>query len=195
MVACYEGDFSQARRLVEESLRFWQQRGHPRWIAGMLNRRSVIATYEGHLTAARADAEESLRLYQQVGDAYSAANAQRQLARCLIRQGEIDRADALLRSALAAQTRSNAKRTLLATLEAIALLDATRHESERSVRLLGACAALRQTFAAPLPPVESQAQASVLADLDKALGPQTFQRAQEEGRRLTLQQAISEALP
>jgi hypothetical protein len=81
------------------------------------------------------------------------------------------------------------------TLDGLAGLAAYQHQPERSARLLGAAAALREAINAPLVHVDdmrdySRFVSATQAQLDEA----PFAMAWAEGQAMTLEQAIAYAL-
>jgi hypothetical protein len=67
-------------------------------------------------------------------------------------------------------------------------------QPRRGVRLLGAADRLRETIGAPLPPQEQVDHERRLAALRAALDEPTFDAAWAEGRAMTLEEAVAEAM-
>jgi len=87
-----------------------------------------------------------------------------------------------------------AKKDIAKTLEGFAGLAAAQGQAERALCLAGAAAALCEAIGAPLPPVEQAWLDRRLEPARQALTEKARKAAQEEGRMMTLEQAIEYAL-
>ncbi len=66
--------------------------------------------------------------------------------------------------------------------------------AEQAARLFGAAAALRDAIGAPLPPSDQTDVDRGVAAARGAMGDEAFQAAWEQGRSMSLDQAVEEAL-
>jgi hypothetical protein len=78
-------------------------------------------------------------------------------------------------------------------LENFALIAMAQGQPERAVHLFGAAEALRAKIGAPGRLIDREAHARLLLDARGRLGEPAFSRAQEEGRAMTLDEAIARA--
>ncbi len=78
-------------------------------------------------------------------------------------------------------------------VEAVARL-AVEQDPERAVRLVGACAAIREAGGGRPPPWLKRRGQAVRAEAERILGPEEVQRIWEEGRGMRTEQAIAYAL-
>jgi len=79
-------------------------------------------------------------------------------------------------------------------LEELAKLAGVKGQRERAVRLLGAAESLREAIGAPMYLPERSDYEQIVTELRSALGDEAFAVAWEEGRTMTLEQAIAYAL-
>ena len=81
-----------------------------------------------------------------------------------------------------------------ANLEGLARLAELQKRWERVARLLAAAATIRERIGAPLAAVEATSDSAVLAKARTRLGKSSFMAAWEVGGRLSVEQAVDEAL-
>jgi hypothetical protein len=110
------------------------------------------------------------------------------------RQGEVARAEALQREALALHRERGDPRRCAEGLEQLASTVGVAGQGERAARLLGAAAALREALGAPQPAQDRADMEQAVAAVRGALGEKTWVAAFEAGQALTLEEAIAEAL-
>jgi hypothetical protein len=83
---------------------------------------------------------------------------------------------------------------IAAALEAIAALNARENKMEPAARLWGAAERLREEIGSPLPPAEREEYDCAVSAARQARGDEAFLAAWEQGRALTLEQAVKYAL-
>jgi hypothetical protein len=86
------------------------------------------------------------------------------------------------------------KRGIARLLECFACSAAVQFECERSLRLAGAAAALRQDIGVPLAPAEQAKLEESLQPARRALTDTAIDRAWSEGLALTVEKAVEEVL-
>lgn len=74
------------------------------------------------------------------------------------------------------------------------MLAMTLGDSARTVRLYSAATALRYVLGAPLPPIDHERYAGVLAAARGRLDAETYDLGIIEGRRWTVEKAVEESL-
>jgi tetratricopeptide (TPR) repeat protein len=90
------GDYSQARRLYEESLHIAEELGDRAGVARVLHNLGVLAQQQGDYGQARQFYEESLRISEELGDRAEVASLLHNLGSVLQALGELGRAEDLL---------------------------------------------------------------------------------------------------
>ncbi len=158
-----EGDYPRARTLYAECLSIFRGLGDKTGVAWSLNSQGDVARDQGDSATARTLYEQGLTIFREVGD-------RRGIAATLADQGNLAReqrdcaaAQSLHRESLSIFQELDQKRGIARLLECFACTAATQLQAERSLRLAGAAAALRQYIGAPLTPAE-QAELEVILD-------------------------------
>ena len=109
-------------------------------------------------------------------------------------QGNYDTAATHLEEGLKLFQQARDKIGMTVSLERLAALASARGQTVRAVRLFGAAAELRTVIGWPRPPVDRSYYESLLAAARTQLDEATFATAWAEGRAMTLEQAIADAL-
>jgi predicted ATPase/DNA-binding XRE family transcriptional regulator len=193
-VAYSQGDHTGATQLFEECLEIRRQLGDTRGTARVLNNLSVLARDSGHVEHMADLADEALVLSRQVGD-------QEGIALALVSLG------------VAAQLRQNLAEAMLLLKQSLSLFAELRHwreiaeciellggvychlgQVDRAGLLLGAAEVLIESVGlVPLPADRFEYQQTVTA-LRDALGEDRLAARWAEGRALTPDSAVLEAL-
>jgi non-specific serine/threonine protein kinase len=192
-VALYQGDGTRARSLYEDSLAIYRMAGNAQGMADALSHLGVLALYRGDVGASRALHEESLALWRQVEDGLGIAWAVSQLGKVALHETDNAHARDLFRASLLQHRELGDQWGLAEALEGLACVAAAADQPGHALRLAGAAAMLRARLNTALP-LAGQ------ADLERRLAPvrQALSEAATAlwaaGRRLTVEQAIDEAL-
>lgn len=194
MVDYYNGDTPSAIRRFEESLTIRRQVGNPLWVANSLGNLGMMALDSGDYERARAAIEESLGLERATGDRAAIAVSLNNLGKVVSAEGDYGRARALYGEALNINRDLGDQWGLTYLLEDLGVLAGLTGQPERALRLVGAAAALRDSINAPLAPPEQATLTSALAPARAALGPEQQAAALSQGRSMTPEQAVAEAL-
>lgn len=191
IVARFQGDLAESRRLNEESLLQFRQIGD-RWrVAQSLNNLGNVARDSSDYEYARRVLEESLKLSRRLGSRWGIANTLSSLTNLLLRIGERDEVGILLDESLALNRELGDRNAIAYCLEDYAGLAAGEGQAERSLRLAGAAAALRESIGAPLPPAEQSALDALLAPARALLDTTQATVAWEHGRAMSFDDAIA----
>jgi ATP/maltotriose-dependent transcriptional regulator MalT len=188
------GDLAAARSFLDESLEIGRRSGHEPGIARSLIYLGVSCLTGGDHTSARAYLTESLETFRRLDDKFW-INA------CLVHLGYVDCEEG---DHVAARSRflQMAETAPLAqfpwgatyTLEGFARLAAAEGQATRALRLGGATAALRQTYGVAIGPSRQVAFRRALGPAWQALDEEECRTVFEEGRAMTLEEAIAYAL-
>ena len=188
-----QGDFAAARALYEESLAIRRAVEDRPGIAMSLLNLGSIAHGQGDLATARALLEESLALQRQTGYQQGIANALNNLGNVVRCLGDFATARALLEEGLILWVGLENRECIAHSLEAMAGVAAGQSQTSRSVRLLAAASALRQTGGCPLATAETEEIDGWIASARAALGEAAFGIAWEAGQAMTWEQAVEYA--
>jgi predicted ATPase len=187
-----QGDYARAIVLFEESQVLWRELNDRFWIAGGFAGRGDVLLNQGDATQAAASFQQALILFRELGYYRNMAWALRGLGRAAHMQGDDVRAFALLVESMTSFGERQEWLGVGACLAAIAGVWGSRGQPARAARLFGASQGLRGTSAAPIGAVVDYARdvANVRSQLDES----TFAAAWDEGRAMTVEQAIAYAL-
>jgi tetratricopeptide (TPR) repeat protein len=192
--ANHQGDLATTRSLLEDSLALFREVGD-RWsMARVLGDLGEVMTAQGDYPAARRIYEQGLTLWRALGNRQGIANLQNGLGYVVTEEGDFEGALALFTEALAIRRESGDPARLAWSLAGFAYLAAARGQAARAVRLAGAADALRELSG-------MRAATSSIAKLERrlvearaALGEAATASSWAEGRLMTLEAALADAL-
>ena len=170
-----QGDNNRASSLYAECMSIFQGLGDRMGVAWSLNHQGDVARDQCDSTAARTLYEQGLAIFRELGDRWGIAGTLADLGSLAREQGNYSAACSLYRESIKIFQELDYKRGIARLLECFACAAAVQLEAERSLRLAGAAAALRQTIGAPLTSAEQ-------AKLEASLQPGTA-GADQHGRR------------
>jgi predicted ATPase/DNA-binding CsgD family transcriptional regulator len=189
-----EGDFEQARALLEEAVEGLRSTDRTFNLSFSLLNLGTVARDQGDLDAAQAFSAEALQVAQQV-------DQQHLVALCLVNLGSIDAARGHLDDA-----RALFERGLLiladigdcgasaAAIERCAEVAAAQGQYERGLKLAGAATSLRHVSGLALPPRALKQFEVNLEPARRVLGPTAAANATGAGAQMSLQEAVDYAL-
>jgi hypothetical protein len=138
--------------------------------------------------------EQSLAIFQELNDRWGVAGTLADLGNLERDQGSYSTARDLYGESIKIFRELEHKRGIARLLECFACSAAAQLEAERSLRLAGAAAALRQNIGAPLTPAEQAKLEDALGPARRALTNTASVAAWLEGWALTVERAIEEVL-
>ncbi len=189
-----QGDFSYAGVLNQECLSIFSELGDGAGYAWALNHQGDVARDQGDSVAARILYEQSLASFRELNDSWGVAGSLADLGNLAREQQDYRVADTLYRESLAIFQKLEHKRGIARLLESFACSAAAQSESERSLRLAGAAAALRQSIGAPLVPAEQVKLEQSLDAARRALPIAVGRNAWLEGWVMPIEKAIEDLL-
>jgi predicted ATPase/class 3 adenylate cyclase len=190
-----QGKSEQASPLAEELLAVARDLGEPALIGEALWENGAVANDRGDLDQAAAHFEEVLARFAAQIQPHLKARTLLCLSTIALKQGDPARASALLREPLMINQSLDNHYGIGGVLENLAWVSAQMSPSRRSARLLGAAAALFEAmeWTSRRPHVHEEVEAGV-APARAALGEAEWAAAFAEGRALSKEEAITEAL-
>ncbi len=194
LAAQNQGDVERAMAFHERGLVLRRELGDQRGIATSLNNLGEAARASGDYQHAATLYEASLALFRTLGDRHSLADVLVNLGMALLDQGEIERAVALYAESLELFRGVGSTWGLAYYLEGMARGACAQGQPGRGARLCGAAEAVREAIGAPLPPVDRASYLRTVAAAREALGDHAYAQAWAEGRSLSLEQALAEAI-
>jgi tetratricopeptide (TPR) repeat protein len=194
LVAMGQGRYRDALEPFRESLAICGRLGLSWQLATSHLNLGVALLHAGSPEDADAIFQEGLRLYRRLGDDIFAARITNASAQAALALDDIERADSLARSALAAQSKQQERQGIAEGLETLAAVAAARSEPDRAATLGGAAAAIRDTIAFRQAAFELVITARFLDRAERTAGDERWRAAWEKGRALTADAAVAYAL-
>ncbi len=189
-----QGDYDRALALHVECLSIFQELGDRAGVAWSLNYQGDVARDHGDIAAARTLYEQGLAIFRELSDRWGIAGTLADLGGLAREQRNYSGARSLYGESIKLFQELDHKRGVARLLECSACLAAAQLEAERSLRLAGAAAALRQNIGAPLTPAEQAKLQVGLQPAREALTDTVGTQAWLAGWALPVDKAIDEVL-
>ncbi|MGZ9222733.1 MAG: tetratricopeptide repeat protein, partial [Anaerolineales bacterium] len=138
--------------------------------------------------------EESLELRRQLGNKWGVGVSLGMLGWVAMRERDWHRAVARLRESLEVRQEIGDRGGIAWCLERLAGVAMAQGQAEKAVRLFGAAAALRESIGSVIDPADQARYERNRKALRAKLGKERFAAARDEGRAMTMEQAIEFAL-
>jgi predicted ATPase/serine/threonine protein kinase len=193
-IAKLQGAHNLSRALYDECISIFRGLGDRTGIAWSLNYQGDVARDQGDSAAARTLYEQGLAIFRELGDRWGIAGIVADLGSLAREQRNYPMAHSLYRESTKIFQELEHKRGIARLLECFACLAAVQLDAERSLRLAGAAAALRQSIGAPLTPAEQAKLESSLEPARRILNETASATAWSEGGRRPVEQVIEEVL-
>ncbi len=189
-----EGDYDRALSLHAECLAIFRTLGDRTGVAWSLNYQGDVARDQGESGAAQELYEQGLVIFRELGDRSGIATTLADLGSLARERASYPVARSLYGESIKLFQQLNHKRGIARLLECFACSAAIQLEAERSLRLAGAAAALRQDIGVPLTPAEKTNLESRLQMARQALVNPAGVAAWLEGWAWPVDKAVEEAL-
>jgi predicted ATPase/serine/threonine protein kinase len=193
-VAKAQGDLRAARAHLEESLAIGRQLGDDILIIYALMSLGEVLRLEGDWAAARLLYEQALGLSRKIGLQTGVSMNLVNLGAAAAEEGDLPAARAHYREALAIEQALGSKSEISISLDGLAAVAAKRGEWERAARLAGAAEALREAIGYELEVPDRALRDRYVERVRAALSDAVFEEGVAEGRALTMEEAVREAL-
>jgi predicted ATPase/serine/threonine protein kinase len=189
-----QGDFEHAGSLYAECLAIFQGLEDRAGVAWSLNYQGDVAREQGDRAGALALYEQALAIFREINDRWGIAGTLADLGTLASEQRDSAAAHALYRESLRIFQELEHKRGTARLLECFACSAAAEFQAERSLRLAGAAAALRQNIGAPLTPAEQAKLEAVLDPARQSLSNTASALAWLEGWDMPVEKAVADVL-
>ncbi|HMD31522.1 MAG TPA: protein kinase [Candidatus Acidoferrales bacterium] len=193
-VVALQGHHDRVRSLHAECLSIFRELGDQTGVAWSLNHQGDAARNQGDSAAARALYEQSLAIFRELGDRWGIAGTLADLGNLEREERNCAAANTLYRESLKIFQDLEHKRGIARLLECFACSAAVQLQAERSLRLAGAAAALRQNVGAPLTRAEQVRLEAIVQPARQALANTVGATAWLEGWNMPVEKAIEEVL-
>jgi predicted ATPase len=194
MVAMGQGRYAEAVERFGEGLAICRPLGLSWQLATSHLNLGTALVLNGSPEEAEATLEEGLDMYRQLGDDIFAARMTHGIAYAALTRNDIERADGLARSALAAFAEEAERQGIAQGLEALAAVSAARGDADRAATLGGAAAAVRETIAARAALFELAVTGPFMERIQNAADEELWHDAWEAGLAMGADAAVAYAL-
>ncbi len=191
LIALYQGNHQRARTLCEESLALFRDSGDIRGIASVLTNLGMMHLEQGEDAQAARLWEESLSLRREMGDKGGSAHTLVMLGRVALSQYQYQQEDTYYQESLAICQDLGEKEGIALALEGLAGIAVALGQARSAARLLGRAETLRDTTDVALSPIDRAFNERTIASAQARLGEHILQTERDEGRALTLEQALA----
>jgi predicted ATPase/class 3 adenylate cyclase len=197
-VAFEQGDYEGARALFEESLAIAREIGDSQGLTIVLNNLGLVAKEQGNSEEAVALHEEGLAVARQRSDKRAIGYLLGNLGLIALADREYDAARDLYRESLVLFQELGHKWAIAMTVAGLAGVGVgsagSISELTRGAVLLGAAAGLLQNMEAALAAEDRRPYERAIDEARARLGEEAFERAWQEGMRMSMEEAIGYAL-
>jgi len=187
------GDFSSPATRLEEARTIYHDLGNQSDEADILLSLGRLAYWQNDYQQARVYFEESLRLFEKVGVWWSIF-ACVYLAYTILRQGGIENARVLFTDIIQRMYKTNRIDIMVWAIEGVASLHLNRGQFERATRLFAWADAIHEKVDHHRSSVQQASIERDLAVIHAKLDQAEFAKFVEEGRAMTVEQAVAHAL-
>jgi predicted ATPase len=185
------GDFEAAAVLHKEALELAQELGARDALALARKGLALAARRQGDYSRAREMHQAALSFYREAGFAAETAHSLASLGYVEELQGDLDAAEAYHRESLRLARDLPDELPVAFVLEGLACLAAARQQPRRAAVLLGGAESIRTRTRTHLPPQERTDVERATGAAVGALGREAFTRLMEQGRRMSIPEAVA----
>ena len=189
-----QGDNGGAGFLYAEALSIFRRIGDWTGVAWSVNYQGDVARDQGDSAAARTLYEQSLAIFRELDNRWGIAGTLADLGSLASEEANYPTANSMYRESMKLFQELGHQRGIARLLECFACSAAAQRESERSLRLAGAAAALRKNIGAPLTPADGVKLEASLHSARQALTNTIGDAAWSGGRDTPVEKAIEEVL-
>jgi ATP/maltotriose-dependent transcriptional regulator MalT len=186
------GDFETATAHLEEAVMLARSMRLPPVISWGFRTLAYMALARGDLKAAGARLEKALEVGRRAGG-WMLGPALQWAGKLARAQGDHERAESLHHEALELLQEAHYKLDAVEVLESLAGLAALAESLPEAARLFAAAEALRESIGYVRFPVDREAYEADVAIAREGLNEEEFRRAWEEGRAMSLDEAVTYA--
>jgi tetratricopeptide (TPR) repeat protein len=192
--AADRGDYAGTKSLCGRSLAIRRTLGDQRGIASCLNNLGRAAADEGDYAYGRHLHEQSLAIRRELKDRPGIARSLNNLGIVAYYLGDYAAAHSSCAEGLAMWNELRDKRGIAESMKALAGTHACKRETVQAARLWAAAERIHAETGCPTPVAERDRYEREVAEACRVHGEAAFRAAWDEGRAMTMQQAVAYAL-
>lgn len=189
-----ENEIREYSRLVEQSLETFRRLDEQSGVAQALNILGELARNAGDYQSAQAYYEECLQVVKQTGEVFREAMQYENLGVIAYHQDQYQRAEELIKRAVKLFKDLNTNYGMATCIATLAGPAAKLGYPQRAARLLGAANAELESLGTGHQPSDQIEIKMFILDVRQALSPEEFQKAWDEGRAMSIREAVGYAL-
>jgi predicted ATPase/class 3 adenylate cyclase/Tfp pilus assembly protein PilF len=193
-VALRSGDHNLADTRLKEALTLSRELGDARSMGFELSGLGEVALRQGDYARATQLMEQSLELRRQLGNKWGVGVSLGMLGWVAMRERDWQRAIARLGESLEVRQEIGDKGGSAWCLERLAGVAMAQGLAEKAVRLFGAAATLRSSIGSVIDPADQANYKKNISSLRAKLGRERYKTVWDEGRVMSLEQAVVYAL-
>ncbi len=194
IIASLQGDYHTSNTLYEESLRIRRELGDKNGIANSLNNMGNIETSQRKYAAAQQLYEQSLEIRRELGDRQGSALCLYNLGNSALKLDRCDSARLFLKESVQIYREIGDLNGTAQNIELLAVILMEEGTLEKAANLWGSAERLREEINIPTHAHLKTEQDGNIAKLRATLTEEDFKTAWENGRAMTIEQAIESAL-
>ncbi len=187
-------DFELVPSLCREGLALARVIGHPFGTAPWNYWLGEVACIEGRLDEGERLLDDCHQAVASIGDTRELSTVTFVQGHAALLRGDLPRAQRLIQETLTERFESRDAQVVPHCLDAVGWVASARGESERAARLLGAAQAAAESAGVTLLPIWQEDRDRASSEARRNMGDGRFEELVEEGRALTLNQAVTLAL-
>ena len=188
------GDIELGEKYLDEAMLLWKSNDRANIWQNPNIAKSLVALIRGDYEHAYALLQESLQTAKETGNRMSYLWVQVRLGYAAVRSGRLDEARAIFVETAQSFHRDGYTMGTVFTLEGMATLFIATGKYEKAARLIGCADATREKLPDIRPLIEEADMYRNMAAILSKIGPSGFEVTYDEGRSMTLEQAVTYAL-
>jgi len=194
LVTQIQGDSERATELYEESMDLFIEWGDKQGLAFCLVNLGLVAITQGDLVRAQKLTEEGVALFRELGSRGDVSMSLNNLGWIAFLRNDLGKAVDLYKQSLALAWETGMYTVVLDDLAGFACLAGAQGDAVRAAQLCGAAEALHEATGYPQDPTSYAEMEPYLASGRSQIHEAEWAKAWEEGRKMTLEEAVSYAL-
>jgi len=192
--AFHQGDYDKTRKYYEEGLTMSRGLNNEFGIVQSLNVLGDLARIKGDNAKARELSGEALEISRKLGSKELVSASLNNMGAIVFAENDYDASCAYFTESMLMARELGYKIQLSYSLDGFAALAEKQGELQRATRLAGAAENLRDSIGSKIEPAEQYLRDTYLEKIRAAMDASLFSESYEEGRRMTLDRAITLAL-
>ena len=193
-LAYYQGDYEQADKYYKESLHICKEIGSKNGIAASISNLGSVASNLGDYELAKKYYEESLAIRKEIGNKNGIAESIKNVGNVAYDQGDYKQSKKLFEESLSIYKEIGYKIGMADSINYLGNAAYRLGEFEKAIKLLSASEKVLESMGAVLVKKEQKIKDENIAKLHEQLCDEEFDKYREEGRKMTLEEAVKLAV-